>query len=68
MEGPFPNNYLISFPIMRYTFTSTKENHLKAKCVLSKKSFHLNKNRYCKHNFFYIIVKIHKNINPLLVC
>lgn len=37
MEGPFPNNYLISFPIMRYTFTSTKENHLKAKCVLSKK-------------------------------
>lgn len=37
MEGPVTTNYSIPFPIVRYTLASTKENHLKAKCVISKK-------------------------------
>lgn len=37
MEGPFSTNDSIPFPVVRYTLASIKENHLKAKCVISKK-------------------------------
>lgn len=36
MEGPFSTNDSIPFPVVRYTLASIKENHLKAKCVISK--------------------------------
>lgn len=70
---PFTTNYSIPFLIVRYPLASTKENHLKAKPVISKikkkkkiNIIHLNKNRIVSIAF-YIIAKVHKNINPLLV-
>lgn len=63
----FTTNYLIPFPIVRYPLASTKENHLKAKPVISKKKkiniIHWNKNRIVS-TAFYIIAKVHKKYKP----
>lgn len=68
---PFTTNYSIPFSIVRYLLASTKENHLKAKPVISKKG-KFTSLIWIKietvSTAFYIIVKVHKNINPLLVC